>query len=246
MLQGHHSCLCCTLCCTILEHMLLVGRKKKTNQNKPHQHRSCTLWSSESVADWFQKSPPVHPVRYWAAFRPLITTCFNPPLIKLALPVESDSPEPPPRPQKSSIWTPHPSFACTWLRPAKDKKTAGGWMTERGFFDASFYQGQTRCFRIISWQDGSFEDPTEGVTPVKTSALGWSRVARPRTPYQDREVGGEHSQPLPRGIRMDQDIPGILRPPVTVSRGAGFRCVCCAGYFGCLQMIRRGHGGNAP
>lgn len=114
-----------------------AGGKTTTKQThrthciNPHPHCSCTLWSSKSVADWFQKSPLVHPVRYWAAFRPLITTCFNPPLIKLALPVESDSPERP-RPQKSSICTPHPSFASTWLHPAEDKKTAGSWMIERG------------------------------------------------------------------------------------------------------------------
>lgn len=41
MLQGHHSCLCCTLCCTILEHMLLVGRKKpkpKQTTSAPQLH----------------------------------------------------------------------------------------------------------------------------------------------------------------------------------------------------------------
>lgn len=41
MLQGHHSCLCCTLCCTLLEHMLLVGRKKpkpKQTTSAPQLH----------------------------------------------------------------------------------------------------------------------------------------------------------------------------------------------------------------
>lgn len=116
-------------------------------------------------------------------------------------------------------------FLCLYLTPPCRRQKDSGELNDRK------RHGMPLFIRVKHDASGSFHGRTEALKSRQTEKsshlwrhqlwgdLVWHVPQRHplrvcmETVYQDREVGREHSQPLPWGIRMDQDIPGILRPP---------------------------------